>query len=193
MAAPGIITIKTFSYRDAGEEWSNRYHFLGDPPAGPTEWRSLADDFIALEKTVLVTTTHIVRVLCYEDTDSDSVYSYDLAAFAGIVAGTFAIPGGDELMPGDVAYTCRWETARRTTTGKPIYLRKFWHGALQHVSDPDKVYGDLEAAVSSFGDDSMAPSGDWPGIAGPDGVGPDSSRAMDFLTTRTLKRRGRRP
>lgn len=189
MAAPGIVVTKRFSYRDNTEDWSNRYHFLGDPPSDAPSWRNLADAFITLEKPVLVTTTHIVNVLCYEDTDNDSVYSYDLAAWSGIVAGTFAIPGGDELMPGDVAYTARWTTARRTSTGKPIYLRKYWHGALQHVTDPDKVYGDLKAAVSTFVGASMASSGDWPGLAGPDGVGPDDGIALDFLTTRTLKRR----
>ena len=193
MAAPGLVLIKTFSYRDAAEEWSNDYHFQGDAPDTPADWRSLVDDLVDLEKNVLTTSVSIVRAICYEDTNDDSVYTYDLTAFSGAVQGTIAIPDGKEAMPGDVAYCARWDTGRRTSTNKPIYLRKYWHGALQNGTDPDLVYATMLSNVATFALAVMSPSDSWPGLAGPDGAAPVGYRAMPDLTTRTLKRRGRRP
>lgn len=194
MAAPGVVIYKTFTWRGNDEEWGNTYHFVGDPPSSPADWRSLVDDLIALEKTVLGQMVTIERAICYENTDDPSVYSYDLSAFAGNVPGTFTVGiGGVEAQEGGTAYMARWDTGRRSH-GKAIYLRKYWHpGIFLNTDPPDQVAPGLKTAVGTFANNVLAASGDWPGLAGPDGVAPVGHLALPYITSRDLKKGRRRP
>ena len=193
--AGSIVSVKSFTYRDqTGEEWSNRYHFQGDPPSDPAGWRALCDDFAALEAAVLTTQSNIIRFLCYAADGDPTVYSYDLAAFGGVVPGTWALGAGSQgWVSGDVAYLIRWNTGRLSTKGKPVYLFKYYHGGASSDSDKDKPPASLEAAMGTFGNTVRTASGDWPGLADKNGDEPVGYLAETYLTTRTLKRRGRRP
>lgn len=192
--AGSIVSVKTFTYRDSGEEWSNRYHFQGDAPSTPADWRSLCDDFALLEKTVLTNQSTIIRFLCYENDTDPTVYSYDLAAFAGTVVGTWALGSGSQgWTSGDVVYLIRWNTGRLSTKGKPVYLFKYYHGAASSDSDRDKPPASLETAMASFANTVRTASSSWPGLADKTGTEPVGYHAETYLTTRTLKRRGRRP
>lgn len=191
MAAPGIVTVKSFTYRDDPEEYSNRWHFQGSAPTTEAGWRALCDDFIAEEKALYPSSVHIVRVICYADTDDHSVYTYELSSFGGTVAGT-CTPTGNRA-PGDTVSLLRWNTGRRNSKGKPIYLFKYLHPAYCNASDPDHIDGGTGSANTTFVSAIIAASSDWPGLAGPDGEAPTGYLAEPWLTTRTLKRRGRRP
>jgi hypothetical protein len=187
------VVYKTFSWRGSPEEWGNTYHFLGDAPSTAADWRDLVDDLVALEKTVLCTTVTIERAICYEDTDDSSVYSYDLSAFGGTVPGTFDAGAVGVVQEGSSAYMARWDTGRRSSKGKPIYLRKYWHPAASHNSTPDVVASELVTLVAAFASDVLTTSGDWPGLAGPDGVAPVGHLAETYTTNRTLRKGRRRP
>jgi hypothetical protein len=193
--AGSIVSVKSFTYRDqTGEEWSNRYHFQGDPPSTPSDWRDLCDDFAALEAAVLTTQSNIIRFLCYAADGDPTVYSYDLAAFGGVVPGTWALGAGSQgWVSGDVAYLIRWNTGRLSTKGKPVYLFKYYHGGASSDSDRDKPPASLETAMGTFGNTVRSASGNWPGLADKNGDEPVGYLAETYLTTRTLKRRGRRP
>ncbi len=194
MAAPGITSIKSFSYRGSTEEWSNQYHFTGSAPSDDAGWRDLCDAFVLLEKTALNNTVTILRFLCYTNTDNDSVYTYDLAAFGGTVLGTYNYSAHSaEIQEGNTAYDIRWNTGRTNSKGKPIYLRKYFHPGISQFSTPDAIDSSLKTVCDTFAANVMSSSGDWPGLAGPDGVAPTGYRTLPYLTTRTLKRRGRRP
>lgn len=196
MANPGIVVVKSFTYRDLPEEWSNGYHFAGSAPESDDDWISLCDDFIALEAAALANTVHIVRVLCYDDYDGthDSVYTYDLATHSGTVPGTRSEPvDATGSMAGDQAYFARWPTGQRSSKGKPIYLFKYWHGAWPATDDRDKLSEIFLGYVSTFASAVIAVSGSWPGMTDKSGNVPTGYYAEPFLTTRTLKRRGRRP
>jgi len=186
--------VKRFLYRGVTEEWSNRYHFGGSAPSDPTAWRTFADGLIAAEREILRGDTYITRVLCYEDTDDDSVYTYDLASFGGEVLGSDPASIGSDYMPGDVATTIRWDTGRRSSTGKPIYLRKYFHNAGQATGTTDNVDAGTLAAMNTFAADVVTGLTGGFVIAGPDGSSPsEAGVASPYTTTRTLKRRGRRP
>lgn len=194
VAAPGVVLYKTFTYRGAPEEWGNTYHFLGDPPATPADWRDLVDDLVALEKVILSTAVSIERAICYENTDDPSVYSYDLTAFAGAVAGTYDTTAfGDVAQEGSSAYMVRWNTGRRSSRGKDIFLRKYWHPAISVAASPDVVHSSLVTKLDTFGAAVMATSGSWPGLAGPDHVAPISNHSLTYTTNRTLRKGRRRP
>lgn len=194
MAAPGVVLYKTFMWRGETEEWGNTYHFVGDAPSTASDWRDLVDDLVALEKTVLCDTVTIERAICYEDTDHSSVYSYDLSAFAGTVAGTFVTStGGGETQEGGTSYMARWDTGRRSSKGKPIYLRKYWHPAYSSTGTPDVVKSNVVTLVAAFASAVLSVSGSWPGLAGPDGVAPVGHLAQTYTNYRDLRKGRRRP
>jgi hypothetical protein len=194
VAAPGVVLYKTFQYRGETEEWGNTYHFVGDAPGNPADWRSLVDALVTLEKTVLATNVTIERAICYEDTDHSSVYSYDLSAFAGTVAGTYNVStGGGEQQEGGTSYMARWDTGRRSSKGKAIYLRKYWHPTVASGGTPDVVQASLVTLVAAFAGNVMGTSGDWPGLAGPDGVAPVGHLAQTYTNYRDLRKGRRRP
>lgn len=196
MPTPGVFLIKTFPYRGSDEEWGNGYHFAGTAPTTPADWRSLVDALITIEKPIYTSRTNVVRALCYEDYSPghDSVYTYHLADFGGVVPGTGSAGGGGVLCPGDDAVWAGWNTGEINSKGKPIWLRKYFHDAIADGTDHDEVFGAQLGALSDYVTAVLASSGDWPGIAGPDGHVPDGGvRWSTNVTTRTLKRRGRRP
>ena len=194
MAGPGVVTIKSFSYRGNEEEWTNRYHFTGDAPSSDSDWRDLVDGLVALEAGPLTDNNHIVRAYCYENTDDHSVYTYDLTHYDGYVPG--ALDHTDAAMyPGDVAMWCRWSTGRTTSKGKPIYLRKYFHGVLANAyPNEDTLYAAQATALEAFALAVLSANDAWPGLADTDGGSlPGQYLAGTFNTTRTLKRRGKRP
>jgi len=194
MAAAGITVVKSFTYRGAPEEWSNTYHFQGDAPSTPADWRSLVDDFILLEKEILWVVNTIERVICYANTDDSSVYSYDLSAYAGVVPGAYD-PGTSTATgeAGDTCYETRWGTGRVTSKAKPIYLRKYYHPGLSQPGARDAISTELKGLTDTFASDVMSSSGAWPGLAGPDGVAPTGFRTMPFISTRQLRKGRKRP
>lgn len=195
MAASGVTVVYSFLYRGAAEEWSQQYHFVGDPPGTDADWISLGSALAALLLPTLASAVTVERMYCYEDTDDDSVYTFVLADHSVDGAGELVAGAGNVETPGDSASWVRWKTARTNSNGKPIYLRKYFHGVFCSVAggDTDTLSSGYKSALEDFGGAVNDVSGDWPGIAGPDGVAPGASAASPFVTTRTLKRRGIRP
>lgn len=196
MATPGVVIVKSFMYRGNPEEWSNGYHFDGDPPGSNADWRSLVDSLVTLEKPIYPATCSVVRALCYEDYSPhhDSVYTYILADFGGNVPGTLSFGSGGTECPGDDAVFVSWKTSRVSTKGKPVWLRKYFHPAILLNTTTDSVYDDQKTKLTDFATGVLGATDDWPGLVGPDGEAPtDVYRVSSYVTTRTLKRRGRRP
>lgn len=194
MATPGVILIHSFEYRGSDEEWSNGFYFQGDAPSTPADWRSLVDALVTIQKGMLLGTVSIVRALCYADRSADSVYTYDLTHYGGAVSGSVDASGG-YTTPGDCAFWLRWNTDRVTSGGKPIYLRNYIHGVdTEARPNEDELMFTQKAAAETVALDLLTASGDWPGLADTDGSAlPGGYLVSTFVTTRTLKRRGRRP
>lgn len=195
-AVVGLTIVKKFTYRgNATEEFSNQYWLSGAVPADPAGWLALFNALVAQEKTVYSSRVSVIAGYGY-DSDADNahaVYVNDLAATP--VAGTL-VTGGVPSLPGDSAVLLSWKTSRLNTRGKPIYLRKYFHDAYSGASTVyDTILGAQSAALAAFGTKLM------------DGSFLDArklrsrlhdetllSRIVDpYITTRTLKRRGKRP
>lgn len=196
MATPGVNVIKSFLYRGAVEEWSNGYHFVGDPPDNHDDWLALVAELVILEKATLPGTVAYERIYCYEDFSPghDAVLTIEKTEI-GSPLGSLSVVSGSTLAPGDAAFWVRWKTARENTHGKPIYLRKYFHGAIitSDGSDADTLEAAQVTAAGTYAGLVNTATGAWPGIAGPDGVAPGAHAVSPFVTTRTLRRRGRRP
>ena len=192
-----ITIIKKMTYRgDATEEWSNRYFLTGADPVSHEEWMDIFTPLTTAEKALYDSSHIIVAAYGYDD-DGDSasaVWSRDLRT-SGSIAGTHTV-GSLSKTPGDAAFNVRWKTSRLTSKGKPIYLRKYYHGALISAGTPDTLASTQVTAANAFATELW----DGAGIDGRFIRGPGQSSetilgslCSPYVTTRTLKRRGRRP
>lgn len=198
--ATALTIIKRGYYRgDPTEEWSNKYRLTGTDPADDAAWRTLFDAFVAQEKTLYTAATNVVRGYGYTDDadNADSVWGVDLTLAPNtIVPGTFSAASSRPL-PGDAAVWIRWATNRKSR-GKTIYLRKYFHDVLipstGSNATADNVLPAWTTAAGAFG----TLIGTGAGISGrkirDKGGGTIlSSQSSSYFTTRTLKRRGKRP
>jgi hypothetical protein len=195
--AVGLVIVKQFTYRgDATEEFSNDYHFTGATPADATAWKALADALITQEKTCYTNGARVVRAYGYDSdaANAHAVWSWDYLANATTVAGTMAQTGG-QLPAGDQAAQLRWKTSRLNTKGKPIYLRKYFHAVPVAPAAPDYVLATAVTALGAFGgkmrDGTFLDARTLTARGHTDTL--VSHLAGQFITTRTLKRRGKRP
>lgn len=195
----GMTLVKRFTYRgDTHEEFSNTYHFTGTVPADTTAWNALRDALVAQEKTVYTNNVTIVRVYGYatDAPDSPAVYVYDYLAGGGSgIAGTLT-GTGRVATPGDTAFWVRWKTSRNNSNGKAIYLRKYFHDAWSDTTGgPDVLYAGQKTAAQALGvklrDGSFLDARTLTARGHSDTL--VGSAASTYLTTRTLKRRGKRP
>ena len=188
-----IVSVKSFTYRDAPEEWSNRYHFTGDSPADLAGWTTLAQALAALEKATFDSSCHVVRAYGYlsDTTDAVAVVDFTVSPLTP-VAGTLSLSG--EKCAGDAAGTIRWLTPDRTSKGKPIYLRKYLHAVQANTTDADAVAAAQLTAYGTFGTALLTSWGSTSAtLCDKNGVVPTAPHASPWVTTRTLKRRGKRP
>lgn len=192
----GLTLVKRFEYRDdPNEEFSNTYHFKTSPPGDDASWNVLVNDAIAKEQQILFPTVSYTRAYGYDSDDPNAhhVFAIQWDQSSNPPRGTLT-PGADPIGPGDLAACVVWKTSRLNSRGKPIYLRKYFHHIALLASDMDKVSG-IQAS----------PMNDFAGPLGMNSVyGGLRSRSHDenlqlpghvieWVTTRTLKRRGKRP
>jgi hypothetical protein len=194
MAHPGIVLIKRFTYRGSPEEWANIYHFVEAAPTTGANWKTMVDALAGAEKAVYPSTTKIVRAYCYDDTDNDSVSTVDYTALGAEIPGTY-VPSTPLPAPGDAAMWIRWATAKRNSKGKTVYLRKYFHGVNLATGGGDAIDASQVIALGVLGRKLSHETGFITGftICGPDGTTAGAVGSSQYATTRTLKRRGKRP
>lgn len=190
-----ITIVKRFSYRGTDEEWSNSYHLDGVTPTTDAEWKTLADAIIASEKTCVGSHVTYVRAYGYEAGNEHSVSTVDYVALGGtLVVGTGSGNTGNSKNAGDVAACLRAKRATKSVKGKPVYARKYFHGVAHATATPDAVGPDYKPAIVAHGAkmlDGTLPGGmKW---VAPQGEALSNPQCNPFMTTRTLKRRGKRP
>lgn len=191
---PSITIVKKFTYRLLAEEFSNTYHFSGTVPTDHAGWKTLADAMIAAEKLTVESGTSFVRAYGYVAGNENSVAQiiYDGGADGAAVAGTGSFTGN--RAPGDIAATTRWYTGELSSRGKKVYARKYWHGVLIDAANGDKLATTQKTALDVWA--AKLIDGTLPGsfkYCGPQGAVLSAPQTNQYVTTRTLKRRGKRP
>lgn len=199
--ATGVTVIKRIPYRgDPNEEYSNSYYFTGSTPGDAAAWRSLFDNLVTQEKTLYPAAVSVVRGYGYDSdaADAHAVWSVDLTVSPDSpVPGTLGV-GSSYTMPMDDAFWVRWKTSRTTSKGKPIYLRKYFHPAQRSTTAPnaDTLDTTQRTAALAFGlkmRDGTFGTGRTLVAPGHSSDVLTSHAASVYITTRTLKRRGKRP
>lgn len=203
MAAPttGLTIIKRFPYRgDANEEYSNKYLLTGTTPADSTAWRALFDAVVAEEKKLYPSNTSVIAGYGY-DSPSDTahaIWSVDLTVSPNSpVAGTYT--GGGIRAPGDSAVWVRWGLDRLNSKGKRVFLRKYFHPApidtVQNSGNGgDAIMAAWVTAATAFG--AFMDGGTLLGsrkVTDRLGTITVGHAVSTWVTTRSLKRRGKRP
>lgn len=97
-------------------------------------------------------------------------------------------------MSGDQASCVKWKTSRLNSSGKPIYLRKYLHAGFIDPATADNLESTYHSALVGYGDLAVGVNSHHGGLRSRthDETLIDGA-PMSFVTTRTLKRRGRRP
>lgn len=203
-SACGVTLVKQFTYRgNSAEEWSNTYWFTQSTPSDATAWKALADAVAASEKIVYPSTTKIVRAYGYDSpndvTGEHAAWTYDYLGAAESISGTY-VPSAAIPQAGDDAWWIRWRTTRRTSPGgKLIYLRKYFHPPYTGSGGGDSVVAALRTLGTTHGNKMI--DGTLPSARKlcamhhtEDAASFDSGdvEVSTYVTTRTLKRRGKR-
>lgn len=191
---PSITLVKTFTYRDLPEEWSNTYHFNGATPSTAAEWKALALAIHATERTCFGPQSSLVKSYGYVAGNEHSVAQIDhsLDPLAGR-QGSLTGGAGDAPIAGDQAGWLRAKIGT-STRGKSVYVRKYFHNGLSKSGDPDECAPNWITNMVAHANGMLA--GGLPGGAtwcGPQGQTASLPSASRYITTRTLKRRGKRP
>jgi hypothetical protein len=190
---PSITIVKAFTYRGASEEWSNTYHFSGTVPSTHANRVALAQAIGIAEQGLLPGTTVFKRAYFYDAGNEHSVDTVNFVAGDADPLGGSLATTGLVRAPGDVAMWVRWATPDRVN-GKPIYLRKYFHDVLLVAGGGDAIAATQRTAAATYA--GKMTDGTLPGgvkVAGPQGAVASSGLVATYATTRTLKRRGKRP
>lgn len=196
-AATGLTIVKEMTYRDnTNEQWSNRYWLTGVPPASSAAWRTLFDQLVAAERTCYTQNSKVVGGYGYDDNTpgAHAVWGVDLEALGQTQPGSLLIVPGMN-MAGDQAGMIEWRTERKSTRGKWIYLRKYFHGGNNHATIADNIDDGTNSAYQTFATALFTGTG----ATGRKVRSQKQDEVLTFafaspyVTTRTLKRRGKRP
>lgn len=191
---PSITLVKRMTYRGAPEEWSNTYHFNGTTPSDDADWKALALAIHSTEKTLYISDVKLVTAYGYEAGTDNSVAQIDFTSGTPLLpAGTYVIGGTAYKWSGDQACWIRAKIGV-SSTGKKVYIRKYFHGGSSEPGSPDELDTDLTPLYTAHA--VAALGGGWPGGAtwcGPQGQAGSVPVVSRYVTTRTLKRRGKRP
>ncbi len=197
MAVIQAIIVKNFLYRGQTEEFATVYHLDGTEPADGSAWDTLLNTIMGCEKLVSSPAITFTDGYGYnagswetKPTTADRHHQWTTSN-----VGTFSMTGREPLS-GDTAYWVRWATGDTNTKGKPIYLRKYFHpGLFDTGNSQDLVPTALRTALVTYADkftDGTTLGGSLT-ICRPNGHHGSTAVAATYNTTRTLKRRGKRP
>jgi hypothetical protein len=190
----GLTIVKAFSYRDnPAEEWSSKYHFAGAVPATPSSWETLAESVLTAEVSLLTAAVQAVRAYGYDSNDPKANHVWTIEYAPGQWQGVATYATGVRAA-GDQAACIQWLTDVKSSKGKPVYLRKYMHDCYLDPADHDKLFAgyvtnaeayattmdSIHNGLLSFKMDSVPRQA-------------ISHEVIPWVTTRTLKRRGKRP
>jgi hypothetical protein len=185
--------VKRMLYRGQQEEWSNTYHLSGTTPTTDAGWKALGDAIWASERHCYTDKAERVKMYGYAAGNEHSVYQWDALAL-GLTPEKGDLGGLSTTgMAGDQALTVR-ALVGTSSTGKKVYVRKYFHASNTDSVDQDKAGATAITAMVTHA--NLMLSGSLPGSmkwVGPQGATPTNVLANQYVTTRTLKRRGKRP
>lgn len=201
-AVTRVITVKVFTYRDNPlEEFSNTFAVEGSVPNGDAAWNTLINKVVGAEQSVFDSGVKWVRTYGYGSSDPHAAHLFANEYPSGSQpVGTFVPSGTAKKGAGDQAALVQWGTDVKSHKGKPVFLRKYLHDPWLDTTDLDKLDAGYLSALNTFGQ-AFVPGGTVAVLRSPyllSTAGSSYRSALNhqtspWVTTRTLKRRGKRP
>lgn len=198
MAAPQVkfVVVKRFTYRGQNEEWSNSYMLTGAKPSDNAAWRTLFDALVAEEKKLYTSGVSVIRGYGYDHMDdaATAVWSVDLTLPPNAVVPGTSGAAGTSKCAGDAALWVRWGLDRMNSKGKRVYLRKYYHEVFNSSGSNDVPLATQSANLTLFaGKMHDGTFVDGRTVTDKLGSAVVGHAVSPYITTRTLKRRGKRP
>jgi hypothetical protein len=177
-----VRVVKTFTYRGAPKEFSNRYHFNGGTPASNSAWTALFDAIVLAEKAVYTSGVEIIECIGYEAGSELPVWTKSYTT-----VGTLA-PGSPVITPGDSAAVVRYATTAKTSNNHPIFLYNYYHGVFYAAGvDPDLLHPSLKTALETYASDWLTGFSD--GAITAVRAGPYGATAVDRIVKPEIRHR----
>jgi hypothetical protein len=149
-ATSSIRIVKSFSYRGATRNFSNRYHLGTAVPPDSAHWTTLADAIVAAEKAIYQPPSSfgatIIEAVGYAPGSEVPVFT---KAYSVVGTGAFI---SYSPVPGDTAAVIRYATPDRSTKNHPIYCFNYYHtiGCDPSVGTHDQVIAGQLTALQTY-------------------------------------------
>lgn len=194
-----FLTIeKSFTYRGKREHWSNSYH-LDSVPTDSVVWTGLNNAVWGYEALCFPADVQLEYSYGHiPGTPPVLVWENDPAPPGeGGPTGSFVPVATAHPTPGDAAIYMRYGTTQKSVRGKPIYLWNYYHAIYYDAAAPDVMDANQKTAFNGLGTgwvngmNSTVAGAPLFRRAGPRGAVAQNHKIGDFITTRTLKHRGK--
>lgn len=191
-----VVVTKEFAYRaNPNEQFSHDYTFgPQNIPSTDTQWEAMANAIRQAERPIYNSQVKWIKAICYAHNEPHTAHLFQTnwAGAGDLQTGTFTPAATDVKGAGDQASCVQWLSSARSVRGKPIYFRKFHHEPYIVAGGGDSLATDYVAALNTYVVYMSTYLGGQYSTKYPTGtiVG---YQALPYVTTRTLKRRGKRP
>jgi len=185
------------------EEFANDYIWAeGAPDNDDTQfWTQLSTQLVQIEQQIFDASVQYTSMYGWNNTDPHEPHVF-FRTFPTDAnwQGKF-VPGvGDIAGAGDQAAYIRWLGSKKSKAGKPTYFRKYPHRPWTSSTDRDKLSPDYLAALTAYASSSIwtlkgtfINQFDQNKYNAGDNYATGPGTVSPWVTTRSLKRRGKRP
>lgn len=197
MPVYGVSVTKSSQFQGGLEKWSNVYHYFCAAALDATLGANLVDQIAVAEKLCHTANATFEDGRVWEvggsPAENETIIIQDLSGTGSMSVGT--------ALWKEACHVVRCDTNRTTTTGKRIYLRKYYHAMALPVADATGAIGQtalasgnktpFQTCLETLREVTLTPGSVAVFLCAPGGQQVSDTRpvtVLDFLHTRQYRR-----